>query len=279
MPNDVVLAVEDVELIVDLDLGARATSWTVDGLSLLAVRGEDPVEFGMYPMAPWAGRTRGNQVTTTGGTHVLPTSYDGWALHGTVLASRLEIVEHRQSKDTATLVARAAKNVGWPWPAEVDVSWQLASRVLTTMITVRAPVEQFPVVVGWHPWFARTLHRGGALEWDMDAAARAVRGPDHLPNGAFVPFDRADGPFDDAFLVPDGHARVRWPGALALDIISDAPWFVVYDQLPDTACVEPQSGPPNGINDGLGRPIPIAAPGRAHQLTTRWLMRDEQPED
>ena len=34
----------------------------------------------------------------------------------------------------------------------------------------------------------------------------------------------------------------------------------MIDQLPDAVCVEPQSGPPNGINDALGGAIPTAAP-------------------
>lgn len=276
-PAERVLAVGDVELAIDVNHGARALSWKVDGLSLLAVHGEDPVESGMYPMAPWAGRTRDNLVVIDGAATALPVTYDGWALHGTVLASELELVELVQEADHARLVARSRIHAGWPWPMEVDIAWDLRPRLLTTTITVSSLHVPFPTVVGWHPWFRRELHRGGSLEWELDATLRAECGADNLPTGAFLPYDSSDGPFDDTFVVPEGRARVRWPGALSIEIVSDAPWFVVYDQLPDAACVEPQSGPPNGVNDGLGQPIAISAPGRPHQLTTRWIMRDDLP--
>lgn len=274
-----VLAVGDVELVIDLALGARARSWTVNGLSLLAHHGTNPVEFGMYPMAPWAGRTRGNSVLVDDAAVVLPISYDGWALHGTVLDRGLDLVEYVQGSDHARLVACAREHASWPWPMEVDIAWDLTPRVLTTTITVSALEGPFPAVVGWHPWFERQLLRGGPLEWGMNATFRAERGADYLPTGEFLRFDSSEGPFDDTFVVPDGRARVRWPGALLIDIENDAPWFVVYDRLPDAACVEPQSGPPNGVNDGIGQPIAISAPGRPHHLTTRWIMHDDPPAD
>lgn len=266
-------------MVIDLCHGARATSWMVDGLSLLAVHGAHPVESGMYPMAPWAGRTRGNRVLVDGEDVELPVTYDGWALHGTVLASELELVAHVREADHALLIACAKEHASWPWPMEVDIAWDLTPRMLTTTITVSSLERAFPTVVGWHPWFARRLGRGQPLEWELEATARAERGPDHLPTGALLPYDAGDGPFDDTFVVPDRTARVRWPGALSIDIENEAPWFVVYDQLPDAACIEPQSGPPNGVNDGLGQPIPVSEPGRPHQLTTRWIMRDDPPED
>ena len=77
-----------------------------------------------------------------------------------------------------------------------------------------------------------------------------MRGDDHLPTGEVVPYDPGDGPFDDAFRVPDGRATVSWPGALAIDIASDSDWYVVFDELPSFVCVEPQSGPPDGLRAG-----------------------------
>ena len=135
----------------------------------------------------------------------------------------------------------------------VDVEWQLRPRELTTTITVHALVEPFPAVVGWHPWFRRRLDSGGPLELTMQASERLVRGDDHLPTGEAVPYDAADGPFDDAFRVPDGRATVRWPGVLAIDIASDSDWYVVFDELASFVCVEPQSGPPDGLRVSRGR--------------------------
>jgi len=273
------LTVGDVTLTIDLSRGARATRWTVGDLSVLARYGDDPVESGMYPMAPWAGRLRDNSVVVGERTVVLPPTRAEWALHGTVLAAPVDLIEFEQAADHARLAARVVDHAGWPWPTQVDVTWDLRPREIVTTITVTALEDAFPVVVGWHPWFARHLARGGPARWDMNATAMAERGQDYLPTGALLPFDRDCGPFDDAFLVPDGRARVTWPGALSIEIEADAQWYVVYDQLEVAACVEPQTGPPDGLNQGLGFDIATAEPGRPHRLTTRWLMRDDPPAD
>ncbi len=69
---------------------------------------------------------------------------------------------------------------------------------------------------------------------------------------------------------------MAWPGVLAVDIASDSDWYVVFDELADYVCVEPQSGPPDGLHavgESWAGPA-IASPGRPHVLTTTWTMRD-----
>lgn len=268
------LAVGDVTVDVDLAEGARASSWTVGGVELLGDNGADPVQHGMYPMAPWAGRIRDNAFAWAGREHVLPVTYEPWALHGTALAREATVVASESAADNASVVARIGDHPGWPWPMTVDITWELQPRLLTTTITVVALDEPFPVVVGWHPWFRRSLGVGGSLEWSLPATTRLVRGDDHLPTGERVPYSAQDGPFDDAFHVPDGTADVRWPGALAIDIAHDADWFVVFDELNRFVCIEPQSGPPDGLGPLSGRPPAVAAPGSPHVHRTQWRMRD-----
>lgn len=262
----------DVAVVVDLDAGARATEWIVAGHELLGRYGEHPVEHGMYPMAPWAGRIRDNTVEWNGHRHDLPVTRDTWALHGTALGQAAAVLDWSSEPDDARLVARIEDHPGWPWPTAIDIEWQLRPRVLTASITVHALVEPFPAVVGWHPWFRRQLDAGGPLAWGLEATERLVRGEDHLPTGARVPYSAADGPFDDAFVVPDGRGSVRWPGLLAIDIASDGGWYVVFDELASFACVEPQSGPPDGLREDSGPAIVF--PGSPHTLTTTWSMRD-----
>jgi aldose 1-epimerase len=273
------LSVGDVTVVVDPDRGARARSWTVGGHELLARRGDDPVENGMYPMAPWAGRVRGNRVEWHGDVHALPATYGPWALHGTVPRQAGAVVSHETGPDSALVVVRFDGLPDWPWPARVDISWHLRPRELTTVIGVHALAEPFPVTVGWHPWFRRRLEVGAPLEWSLAATSRLERGEDHLPTGRLLPHDPTAGPFDDAFLVPDGRALVRWPGALSLDVSGDGEWYVVFDELAEAACVEPQSGPPDGLREGYGRAVGVAAPDRPHVLRTRWTMRDDPPGD
>lgn len=263
----------DVTLTVDLSAGARAVSWTVDGVELLAHHADDPVEHGMYPMAPWAGRIRDNTVAWAGSSHRLPVTYAPWALHGTALAQAATVREHEVTADQARVVARIDAHPGWPWPMAVDIEWSLTPRLLTTVITVHALEQPFPVVTGWHPWFRRVIGESSA-QWSLHPEAVLERGDDHLPTGRMLAVDLADGPFDDAFLVTDGRAVIGWPGVVAIDIASDHRWFVVFDELPDALCVEPQSGPPDGLRVGPAGAPQVAAPGQPHVLRTTWEMRD-----
>lgn len=276
---EVILTVGDVEVAIDLDAGARAIRWTVGHHALLASHSSQPFEYGMYPMGPWAGRLRDNAVVFRGVRHQLPANYGQWAMHGTLALQPAEVLAQEADRDVARLVARIADHPGWPWPMTVDIEWELRERCLTTTITVNAPEDELPAVVGWHPWFRRQLDFGRPLEWTLAATQRAERGEDYLPTGRLLPFDPREGPFDDAFAVPSGRATVRWPGALTVEIASSGGWFVVFDELPRSVCVEPQSGPPNGVNEGLGSPVQTAAPGRPHRLVTAWTILDDPPED
>ena len=266
------LTVSDLKVVVDLDAGARAVGWSVGGLQLLARHGPHPVAYGMYPMAPWAGRVRGNSVEWAGHDHPLPVTFDGWAIHGTALSQAAAVIDLERTNESARLVARVEDHPGWPWPMAIDIGWEVRRREVTATITVHALVEPFPAVVGWHPWFRRDLGSGAPLEWTLDATERLERGADHLPTGRRVPFDPVEGPFDDAFVVPSGRGRVRWPGALAIDVVSDGGWYVVYDELDDAACLEPQTGPPDGLSGAA-----VAAPGTPHVMVTTWTISDDRP--
>jgi aldose 1-epimerase len=49
--------------------------------------------------------------------------------------------------------------------------------------------------------------------------------------------------------MPDGvDVTLTWPGRLELKVTSREQWVVVYDEQEEAVCVEPQSGPPNGLN-------------------------------
>lgn len=64
-------------------------------------------------------------------------------------------------------------------------------------------------------------------------------------------------------------ATLTWPGELELKISSRAEWVVVYDEQPEAVCVEPQSGPPNGLNS-LPR---LVSPVDPLEISTTWTWR------
>lgn len=263
----------DQELLLDPSCGGRAVSWQVDGLELLGRRDDHPVEFGMYPMVPWAGRLRGNRITTMpdSAALILPATYDGWALHGTVLAETTQVLQCTSSQ---AVLACALPD---PFTGHVQLTWQLEPGLLRTRIEVRAERGAFPAVVGWHPWFRRTLARGGRGQWQLPEGRIAPRDDERMPTAAFRPATMADGPFDDAFISP-GPAVIRWPDALTMQVHNSAPWFVIFDELDDFLLVEPQSGPPNGSNEPLTGAIPMVQPGRPLVHDVSWGLRRERPE-
>jgi aldose 1-epimerase len=273
-PEDLIpLRAGDLALLVDPAKGGRAVSWQVGGHELLTSNGDHPVESGMYPMAPWAGRLRGNSVDGPAGRCDLPATYEQWALHGTVLAASAEVLRSHTSASGADLLLSVRDHPNWPWPMDVLVGWQVQNSRVTTTLEVRSLEGTFPVVLGWHPWFKRRLDVGQSAQWWVDATHRVERGSDALPTGNLLPFDAHEGPYDDAFSVATGRARIEWPNALSIDIHSDGPWFVVYDQPEHCLCIEPQSGPPDGLRPWPWWPTSEAAPDSPVRMTVSWDVK------
>ncbi|HSW42612.1 MAG TPA: aldose 1-epimerase, partial [Patescibacteria group bacterium] len=127
------------------------------------------------------------------------------------------------------------------------------------------------------PWFRRVLRDpagapvGAPVVVDLDAAGMLRRGPDGLPDGTVVRPIPPE-PWDDCFVEVAGAPGVHWPRALEVRISSDSPFWVVYTEREEGVCVEPQTGPPNGLNSGdhavvePGAPLLAAMTIRARRL-------------
>ena len=272
------MASGDVAICLDLSAGGRATSWRVGDLELLGSNNGHPVANGMYPMAPWAGRLRGNRCEIDGNVHTFPVNFEGWAIHGTIFTEQVEVVEVTES--AATCLARLRCALQPPWSGWVEMLWKLDERCLHTEIEVLSEGPTFPADVGWHPWFNRSLNRGGLIcgglaEWELPGAALATRDAEGLLSGNIVPLVDTQGPYDDAFHVPAATGKLTWPGALSLTIVNSHPWFVVYDELVGFVLVEPQTGPPNGISEPVIGSVNMVSPDRPLLMVTDWWMTRE----
>jgi aldose 1-epimerase len=259
------LAVGDDVVEVDPAVGGRLVSWRVGDLELLGGRSQIPEEYGCYPMAPWPGRLRDNSVSVDGSPHALPVTYDGWAMHGTVLDR-----PWRMQEATATSVTLTTDlGPSWPWTGQVTLTWRLGPGCLSSRLQVTSDGARFPADLGWHPWFRRHLARGRGLTWNANATAMLERGSDLLPTGRRLDPSLAPGPYDDAFEVPDGVVVMEWPGALHMTCVSDTRWVVVFDALDGVVCIEPQTGPTDALNTGTDLVGPDAPKSAA--VTWTWV--------
>lgn len=256
---------------IDLDAGGRLASLRVHGLELLEPRSatNHPFGWGSYVMVPWAGRIRRGRFSFDGVDYELPITLGDHAIHGTSYDRPWEILAG--STDWALLGTRIGNESTpeWPFPATVTHLLSLSTSGLTQVLGVTPTEQAMPVTFGWHPWFRRTIEHGSPLELDVDVrgAQRFDQDGEGIPNGALV----APGPhpWDDCF-VDVGRTLLRWPGAIEVEVLHDAPCVVMYSP-PHAICVEPQSGPPDAFTvDRRGSRLEA---GDLAELTVSWRWR------
>ncbi|MBL1066013.1 aldose 1-epimerase [Streptomyces sp. 7-21] len=265
--DDIRLAAGRAEATLSPGRGGRMTSLRVDGLELLR-QGD---RFGSFIMAPWCGRTREGRFRNGATAHQLPRNAGPHAIHGTVRDRAWRAV----TAGPASATLDCPLGDPWPYDGLVTQTAELAGGQdghdgsLTLTLAVETSGDSFPAQAGWHPWFNRVLTPGGAAaELAFEAAWQEQRGEDHLPTGRRIA--PTPGPWDDCFGMPDGvRVTVTWPGELELTVTSRAEWVVIYDEVPEAVCVEPQSGPPNGLNTHPRLVTPI----QPLEIATTWTWR------
>lgn len=233
---------------VDRARGARLASLVVEGHELLVQpepgQRPDPLLWGWYPMAPFAGRTRGGRFRWGGKLHELPTNHAGHAIHGTVFDERWLI----EQADGTYLRLRRRLDPRWPFAGWAVQELALSPARLELRLEVHSGDLPFPATAGWHPWFRRRLEVGGSLRVDLDAKRWYPRGHDGLPLGTIEPRPTQAQPWDDCFTAVTWPVLLTWPGALEMALTSTCDHVVLYDHPQHAICVEPQSGPPDALN-------------------------------
>lgn len=263
MSNEhITLTAGDAEVDVLPGNGGRVGGLRVGGIELLR-QGE---RFGCFPMVPWCGRIRDGRFLDGAVVRQMPLNAPPNAIHGT-------------ARDGAWSVARVADGEAvitydlvepWPYPGRVTQVVALTPNSLSLTMSVETYETSFPAQIGWHPWFNRKLGGDGAqdVRLDFSPAWQEERGADHLPTGNRI--EPKPGPWDDCFGMPDGvDVTLTWPGQLELKVASREEWVVVYDEQDAAVCVEPQTGPPDGLNS-LPR---LVTPLEPLEATTVWSWR------
>lgn len=252
--------------------GCRLASLTTRGTELLL---PGPAH-GCFVMAPWCGRTDHGRFRNGGELYQLPlpsaedvrAGLGGpHAMHGTVRRAAWRTV--KADERSAAFIVELTDP--WPWEGRVTQLVELAEDGggITLTLGVETAGDSFPAQAGWHPWFRRTLREGGPdVQVRFDPEWQEERGPDHLPTGRRI--DPTPGPWDDCFGMPQGvDVTLTWPDELELNVTSRAEWAVVYDEQAAAVCVEPQTGPPDGLNT-LPR---FVTPIEPLETATTWTWR------
>lgn len=277
MRNLVELHAPGVIVTLDLAAGGRAVSWTIDGVEIIGAESSAPIDSGMYPMAPWGGRVRDNIVRVDGAEYPLAPSHESWAIHGTVLSAQSRLVDRDSSLDLSVATIVTELGPSWPWAGRLTAHWEVGPDAVLTRLILEAEEQCFPGVVGWHPWFKRFLGAGESASWSLTEPLLAERLEAFELSGDLIAVDLGSRAFDDAFLVASRTATIEWPGQFRIDISSSHPWFVVFDERADFICIEPQSGPPNGINESRLAPVTLVGPGQPLTLANEWRITRGQP--
>lgn len=233
----VTMASADADLVIDLDHGCRIASLRTGGHELLITEGPSPIEWGLYPMAPYAGRVRNGNFEFGGHRHELPRTLGGHAIHGTVYLQEWE------QDDDSTFVTDLGPP--WPFPGFVRQEIRLDDGLLRLGLEVHAVDGSMPVSCGWHPWFRRVID-DAAVVLDFQPGFMLRRDRDGIATSEQIAV--SEGPWDDCFGGVTSPPVLEWPGFLRLEVATDCDWWVVYDERESATCIEPQTAPPDALN-------------------------------
>ena len=234
---------------IDTAAGARISSFCVNGFEVLKTRDNNTYDWGLYVMVPYAGRVRNATFSFRDNVYALPVVTNGHALHGTVMH---ETWTCSASSDNSAEFHTSLGDA-WPFRGECTHRISLLPDRLRCELSVTA-IDDMPVQLGWHPWFQQGIA-------DTDFNAMLQRDAEGITTSQRV--TPATENIDDCFLEPNKWPRVA-VGNTTIEIASDCPFWVRYDAPSDDVCIEPQSGPPNGINDA---PLVLAA----GETFSRWM--------
>lgn len=255
---------DDGRLVATIDSvhGGRLAGLVFDGTDLLIdahhPRAHHPLGWGCYPMVPYCGRVRDARLDFRGRAHDLPRTAEPHSLHGVTL----DRPWRSTAFDESSVELRIDFDDRWPFRGHATHVVRVDDEGLTMVLTLEAD-EDMPAMVGWHPWFVKPERS------PLDMGIMLRRDASGITTDARV--ERPAGPVDDCFVGRfDGRSNtvndlltIR-VADVELSLSSDCSHWVLYDEPTHATCVEPQSGPPNQINDA---PVVVAA----GESMSRWF--------
>lgn len=216
-----------------------------DATELLVSRGsssfdiDDPFSWGCFTMVPYCGRVRQGQLEFGDRQYELQRQGGDHALHGSVVDQDWIVLRHTSTH------AILACDLGPRWPFEGTVHHEISIDDCGVSMTLTLTAhESMPAQVGWHPWFHRPDDYSLPFTAYLERDDRGIATTRRVPLGV----DEARGIYDDCFIEARAPIMMRF-GDVDVELRSNCSHWTVFDQRHHGLCFEPQSGPPNGVND------------------------------
>jgi aldose 1-epimerase len=187
-----------------------------------------------------------------------PVNVGGQALHGFVFDRPWRVEGDRLVIDI---------DERWPLGGRVTECFDLRPMELTVSVVVSNDRRCMPAIVGFHPWFRRQLADGSGVDVDFRPGTRYVCDDSGIPF-ATVP-GGGERPWDDSFTDVTRAPAIHWADRAGLRMWTSGSYWIVCETMPDAVCIEPLSGPVNGLARGRFARV---EPGSAlrHSMTLRW---------
>ena len=232
----------EFQIAIDLDNGARISSIAWRDLQFTIPYRGTPLHSGWYSMGPWAGRIRDGIIRGADGEEFqLPTNIvPPHAMHGFGFTASWQEIGSGRS------MLHLPKPYGG---ATMEQTIEVLDDAIRWSLEYDPGDCQLPAWIGMHPWFARDLDRGASAEIEFKAAKMLKRDDEGIPTGEITA--PTNGTWDDAFTEIQGVPAIIWEDAARIDIESDAPWWVVFNEDSEGICIEPQTAPPDAQNLGI----------------------------
>jgi aldose 1-epimerase len=248
---------------------------------------DEPLAWGCYPMAPWAGRVDGSRFTWRGVTYELPANDGRHSIHGRAMYLPWRV--STKAPNSCTMDIHLGPSEGWPLPCKVSQTIVAEDDAVVLRMEISTTGgDSFPAGCGWHPWFRRDVRSGAEPAVSVPAATHYERRPDLIPTGAVAqPAGDADlrgGPplgsrrLDDFYGGVDQPMRITW-GDVSLTMTSsgNTRHAVVFTESPRGFCVEPQTCVPDAFNLATrgfaDTGLSVVEPGQPLVAETRWQWR------
>ena len=242
--------------IIDPVTGGRLVSLVIDGHEVIGavptvkeiVRKGQAAEHdwyrGSFPLAPWAGALREGTFVFDGTTHHVQLDSAGTAKHG-VVAERPWDIEETLDQTSAILSIQFGPDFPgrWPFSAGAVQSFVLEESALLMRLEVHSSEPRMPAIAGFHPWFRSQLNDGATASITFLPSSKLT-----YREGILVADDELGSrPWDNAFVGLAEPPVISWAGGPRLRLESDASVWVYYETLPGAFCIEPWTGPFEGL--------------------------------